>query len=327
MKRLYLLLVALALAAGQPAAAATPDWLVPYLQEDGIDPTQLGWLRFAFAAVGGTDGARPDLGAWLRARQAERARNVSAEMASLGLPGGARPACFGDPQCTWVEYGLSTAQAFPNWEALEGALADVRPYFLAYRLGVQNSEAAAAPPEDASLRERILALRIGDQALRAVFAMGLESTELPLDRSEMRLFRMLVAMEMLAQNVRHLAVLRQLVSLEEWPKRSEVGETAATTVFLIVQHAVQDPAFQIGALRAMKTAVDAGEANPRQYALLYDRVMLFTTGRQRYGSQFVCRQGRYVPDDLEDAQNVDRIRSEVGLGSLADYAGTLPTSC
>jgi hypothetical protein len=55
-------------------------------------------------------------------------------------------------------------------------------------------------------------------------------------------------------------------------------------------------------------------------ALLEDRVALRTGHKQIYGSQITSNAaGENVVDALDDPENVDKRRAEVGLGPLADY--------
>jgi hypothetical protein len=44
---------------------------------------------------------------------------------------------------------------------------------------------------------------------------------------------------------------------------------------------------------------------------------------QRYGTNFVLRDGELTPAPMEDEANVDKRRRAVGLGSLANYACVL----
>lgn len=114
------------------------------------------------------------------------------------------------------------------------------------------------------------------------------------------------------------AWLRGVVVTRDWPKRSEAGEVATKSVWLLVQHADADLPFQVRALSAMKPPVEAGEADRRRYARLYDQAMLKLTGVQHYATQLTCRRGRYVPQPLK-AGNVDERRRWADLDPLAEY--------
>ena len=107
--------------------------------------------------------------------------------------------------------------------------------------------------------------------------------------------------------------------MQGWPKRSHVGESAAKKAWLLVQHADARPAFQLRALRPIEPLMRAGEADRRNYASPYDRVMLKLTGTQRYATQPTCRGGRLVPMPLEDEHASDARRREMGMDPLAEY--------
>ena len=47
--------------------------------------------------------------------------------------------------------------------------------------------------------------------------------------------------------------------------------------------------------------------------------MLKLVGKQRYATQLICRNGRFVPQPLEDERLVDARRQEAGMGTLAEY--------
>ena len=80
----------------------------------------------------------------------------------------------------------------------------------------------------------------------------------------------------------------------------------------------------------LRQSVAAGEAEAKHLAYLSDRVAMHRGRPQRYGTQFVSRDGDLVPRDgdlvpheLEDPARVDAWRAEVGLGSLAEYEAVL----
>ena len=71
----------------------------------------------------------------------------------------------------------------------------------------------------------------------------------------------------------------------------------------------------------MRTAVKDGNSEASWLALLEDRVALGEGKKQIYGSQVTCNKETkkcYVAP-LEDPDNVDKRRSEVGLDPLAHY--------
>lgn len=71
----------------------------------------------------------------------------------------------------------------------------------------------------------------------------------------------------------------------------------------------------------MREAVKNKKASGSSLALLEDRVALGEGKRQIFGSQIGrdTETGKYFVLPLEDPDNVDKKRAEVGLGLLADY--------
>jgi hypothetical protein len=98
-----------------------------------------------------------------------------------------------------------------------------------------------------------------------------------------------------------------------WLGAGIVGEQGNSTLFLVIQHA--DLATQENYLPMMRIAVKNGNAKASSLALLEDRVALREGKKQIYGSQIVrdeATQKSYV-SPLEDPENVDKRRAEVGL--------------
>ncbi len=150
-----------------------------------------------------------------------------------------------------------------------------------------------------------------DQAVRdSVFGKGTE-----LDSAGVRWMQQ-VDME----NTRWL---KELIAREGWPSAAKVGREASNSAFLIVQHAIHDPAFQRMMLDTITLGFQKGEVDGQSYALLYDRVTVKAGGKQRYGTQAQIRNGRIVFDPIEDSSKVDSLRASVGLPSLAVYRRTL----
>ena len=78
---------------------------------------------------------------------------------------------------------------------------------------------------------------------------------------------------------------------------------------------------QVQYLPMMREAVKNGKAKGSSLALLVDRVALRQGKRQIYGSQIARDQDSpvYYVSPLEDPDNVDKRRAEVGLGPLSEY--------
>jgi hypothetical protein len=116
--------------------------------------------------------------------------------------------------------------------------------------------------------------------------------------------------------------LKDIVSERGWLTYSDVGVDGGDAAWLIVQHADAYPAFQRLCLDLMST-LPRSEVSQTNVAILTDRVLLKEGNNQIYGSQFVIREGEWVPLRLEDPENVDIRRAEVGLPPMAEYKAML----
>ena len=165
--------------------------------------------------------------------------------------------------------------------------------------------------ENTALKIELLDRGHRDQAVRdSVFGKGTD-----LDSSAVRLMQQV--------DIDNTTWLKELVAREGWPTRAKVGAEAANSAFLILQHAVHDPAFQRMMLDTISQAYQRGDVDGQSYALLYDRVTVQSGGKQRYGSQAQIRNGRVVFDPIEDSTKVDSLRVSVGLPPLAEYRRVL----
>jgi hypothetical protein len=104
-----------------------------------------------------------------------------------------------------------------------------------------------------------------------------------------------------------------------WLGKDLIGEKANSALFLVIQHA--SPSTQIKYLPLMRTAVKNGSAKANSLALLEDRIALYQGKRQIYGSQVGQdpNSETYYVLPLEDPDNVDARRKEVGLNTMAEY--------
>ncbi|HUR93905.1 MAG TPA: DUF6624 domain-containing protein [Gemmatimonadales bacterium] len=116
----------------------------------------------------------------------------------------------------------------------------------------------------------------------------------------------------------HATRLAAILDAHGWPGESLVGHDGADAAWLIVQHAIAQPALQRRALVILQEAVARGQAVARQAAMLEDRIRTFEGLPQRYGTQMDWdAQGELSPLPIDDPEGVDQLRRSVGLGPLA----------
>lgn len=117
---------------------------------------------------------------------------------------------------------------------------------------------------------------------------------------------------------RNREFLKQVLVKHGWPGKSLVGIAAAQAAFLFAQHSDEDTEFQKQCLEKMK-AMPEGEVSKQHLAMLTDRVLVHEGKKQLYGTQLTMVDGKFQPSPIEDEENVDARRKEMGLPSLADY--------
>jgi hypothetical protein len=109
----------------------------------------------------------------------------------------------------------------------------------------------------------------------------------------------------------------------------KVGKEASNQFWLIVQHCDKFPEFQKRVLAEMNKQVKKQNADPNNYAYLYDRVEVNAGRKQSFGTQVdyeVDKAGRAFPKyGLVDSINVEKRRKEYGLESLKEYLNMMTT--
>jgi len=117
----------------------------------------------------------------------------------------------------------------------------------------------------------------------------------------------------------NLIQVEAIINKHGWLGSDKIGSQANTTLFMVIQHA-ELPA-QIKYLPMMREAVKKGNARASSLALLEDRVALKQGKKQIYGSQISwnMKTNESFVAPLEDPDNVDLRRAEVGLPSLQAY--------
>lgn len=112
--------------------------------------------------------------------------------------------------------------------------------------------------------------------------------------------------------------LKSVIEKHGWPGKSLVGGQASVYAWIIVQHADQDRNFQKECLERMEALPD-GEVRPVDIAYLTDRILCKTGKKQKYGTQIELKNGKLVPQSIEDEEHVDERRKALGMESLAEY--------
>ena len=126
--------------------------------------------------------------------------------------------------------------------------------------------------------------------------------------------------EMDAQN---LVKVEAILQKYGWLGQDIIGSNGNEALFLVIQHST--PAVMEKYLPIMKAAVLEKKAEATQLALLQDRVNMNQGKKQIYGSQLRSNSQNADGSEnwfiypIEDAQNVDKRRAEIGLRPIAEY--------
>lgn len=117
----------------------------------------------------------------------------------------------------------------------------------------------------------------------------------------------------------NLIAVKNILDTRGWLGEDVVGERGNSALFLVIQHA--EISTQEKYLPMMREAVRNGKANAASLALLEDRVALRQGKKQIYGSQVNrdLKTNYYYVAPLDDPDNVDKRRAEVGLQPLSAY--------
>lgn len=120
--------------------------------------------------------------------------------------------------------------------------------------------------------------------------------------------------EMEAIHVRNASRLKEILAEHGWPGPALVGDDGAEAAWLIVQHAIGDPALQRQCLLLLQGAAQSDEVPLWQAAMLEDRIRMFEGRPQIYGTQLETdSEGTIRPYLLEDPEHVEEHRDRVGL--------------
>jgi hypothetical protein len=320
-------MILLALLLSTATAPPPPSVLAPYIKEGRFDPGDFGWMRGRFADA--TPLAKAEwskVNTWLTACTKAGGEALKRDLQAAGIADPkVNPQPYKDEYCGAVMTPTLADEELKSFAVFQAALAETQPVVVAVIWTTQLAEQHARAREN-TLRAKLLARPIGEQILRQAMDIG-EKEGPALSSLARKIAQSLIWSAVRSRDQANTTWLKSVVTNEGWPTIGKVGERAADAAWLLVQHADEDPIFQLRVLRLMEPLLASGEVSKGNYAYLYDRVMLKIAGKQRYATQMMCRDGSMEPQPIEDASKVDRLRREAGLEPLAEYRKNFTAKC
>lgn len=104
-----------------------------------------------------------------------------------------------------------------------------------------------------------------------------------------------------------------------FPKVEEHGYKSVQAAFVVIQHA--DKRIREKYYPMIVESAGRGDIPRSEVALMEDRILMDRGEKQKYGSQVRKEYGsdEWILYPIQDPENVDKRRAEVGLGPLDDY--------
>lgn len=315
------------------AAPAAPPVLARYIHDGSLDPGEYEFVRGAFP--GATPQQATDwstIKAYTAACVQEAANVQNAALKTIGIVASVpKDRGYQDRLCSQVLYVAEAPEGFADWKTFKAALARSLPYFQVFSAGISASINAVGLTDATTLEERATARIIPDQAWRAPLGLGAFDTLSGIDTDTLRMLKTRTERSIDDVDWDNSHWVRHLLETTGWSAVIKAGPRTAKMVWLMVQHADNDPVFQALALRQLAPYARTGRFDRPNFALLTDRVMLATTGKQHYGSQLSCQQHHYAPFSLDaggdDPTVLDKRRAKMDLPPEAKYLTYLPPHC
>ena len=123
---------------------------------------------------------------------------------------------------------------------------------------------------------------------------------------------------------RNADILNQVIDTIGYPTIDKVGKEASEAAWLVIQHSIGCPDFMKKCAKLLRNAVCENRADPKNLAYLTDRIAAFEGKPQLYGTQFDWDEnGELSPNLLDDATNVNRRRTSIGLTTLEEQTALI----
>ena len=162
---------------------------------------------------------------------------------------------------------------------------------------------------DLALRKELETINKDDQSLRVKLA------DMTISQNE----KDSIWTKINALDIINLDKIEKIFEKHGYPSTSKVGTRFSSTAFLVVQHS--NLATMKKHYKLIEDAVNKGDLAKSSFALFVDRYRMWSGDKQLYGSQLKNENGGAMYfHPIEDEENVNKRRAEMGLGTLEEYA-------
>ena len=206
----------------------------------------------------------------------------------------------------------------PETSAMEIALNPearmlIAPIHVAYQQ-IEYRQSLLPPPKNDA--ERLVRLGELDQAVRSGILQTIDLSGLTSEQHAAA-FRAEWD-EINRYDLANQTALKAMLPPEGWFLKSRYGQAAGQAAFDIVVHAVNDKDLQHAVLARIEPLVTKGEISALAYGMLYDRVAAEDGRLQRYGSEILCKDHKWMLAPLEDPEQVNVWRKTMGFALTAE---------
>lgn len=189
-----------------------------------------------------------------------------------------------------------------------------------------RAELLAMAADDFAAAERLFSVVETDPAMSDELDAGLADPSMPLITALVAWSgRPPEADDLVDLTTGHVERLAAIVAGSGWPGLSRVVADGADAAWIIAQHADAANDLRRPLLDALAAAVEAGDADPRHYACLADRIAVVDGEPQRYGTVLGRDEdGRATfPAPAADPAALDVARGALGLPTIDEEVAEL----
>lgn len=233
------------------------------------------------------------------------------------------PDCFADIACTIV-LGLADEGPASSSADFRGDLEVAAALSRILLVGAHTASGPLDAKAPDTPDQMLVRLGVRGQILRNVFLL-LDYEPRATSEHVRAYLKIALRAEIRRGDAEATAFVKERLEQTGWPLSGD--PQARRAAWLIVQHSDSDPAFQASALKRLEAQMGAGTVNPRDFAYLYDRVHLRAEGRQRYGTQMICKAGIMEPAPIDDPALLETRRRQVGLSPMSEYRLKFARAC